>query len=113
MASPKNPTSSTVTATEVHEPAAKTAARSLSAREEKAVRMRAGASFSKTQPLPRRGQANEEARAELAALEIELTQKLASAAPPAAAPGPKKAAPAASTRTKEKDKIVRALRRLK
>ena len=109
MASPKNPTSSTVTTTEVRE-LLRTAAQSLSAREEKVVRMRNGAAFSKTQPLPRRGQANEEARAELFALEVELSQKLMARAPKA---GVAKAAPAASTRTKEKDKIVRALRRLK
>ena len=55
---------------------------------------------------------SKKARAELAALEIELTQKLAARAA-AAAPSAKKSAPAAATRTKEKDKIVRALRRLK
>jgi hypothetical protein len=111
MASPKNPTSSTVTTTEVRE-LLRTAAQSLSAREEKVVRMRAGASIVKTAPLPRRGQKNEEARAELAAMEIELVQKLAARAE-AAAPKKGSAAPVAATRTKEKDKIVRALRRLK
>jgi len=113
MASPKNPSSSTVTATEVRE-LLRTAAKSLSAREEKVVRMRAGAAFSKTQPLPRRGQgpgdAGAEARAELFALEAELAQKLA-----ARAASSSKKAPRATTatRSKEKDKIVRALRRLK
>jgi hypothetical protein len=56
--------------------------------------------------LPRRGLDNPEARAELLALEIELKQKLA-----ARSVGTKAAAPA--VRTKEKDKIIRALRRLK
>jgi len=111
MASPKNPTSSTVTTTEVRE-LLRTAAHSLSAREEKAVRMRTGASIAKTVPLPRRGQKNEEARAELAAIEIELVQKLAARAE-ATTPKKSPAAPVAATRTKEKDKIVRALRRLK
>ena len=110
MASQKNP-SSTVTATEVRE-LLRTAAESLSAREEKVVRMRAGASVSKTAPLPRRGQKHEEARAELFALEAELVQKLAARAQVAKKPAAA-AAPAATTRSKEKDKIVRALRRLK
>ncbi len=108
MASPKNP-SSTVTTTEVRE-LLRTAAQSLSAREEKVVRMRGGASIAKTQALPRRGQGNEESRAELLALELELSQKLSARA---AAQRAKKPAAQASTRTKEKDKIVRALRRLK
>jgi hypothetical protein len=111
MASPKNPTSSTVTTTEVRE-LLRTAAQSLSAREEKVVRMRTGASIVKTAPLPRRGQKNEDARAELAAIEIELVQKLAARAE-VAAPKKGSTSPVAATRTKEKDKIVRALRRLK
>ncbi len=96
--------SSTITSQEVRE-LLRTAARQLSAREEKAVRMRSGTSLDRSQPLPRRGQNNPEARAELMALEIELKQKLLArgAAPSAAAP----------VRTKEKDKIIRALRRLK
>ena len=96
--------SSTITSEEVRE-LLRTAARQLSAREEKAVRMRSGTSLDRSQPLPRRGQNNPEAQAELMALEIELRQKLLAraVAPSAAAP----------VRTKEKDKIIRALRRLK
>jgi hypothetical protein len=97
--------SSTITSTEVRE-LLRTAAKQLSAREEKALRMRSGTSLDRSQALPRRGQANPEARAELMALEIELQRKLA-----ARAEAPEK--PAAPVRTKEKDKIIRALRRLK
>jgi hypothetical protein len=99
--------SSTMTSTEVRE-LLRTAARQLSAREEKALRMRSGAGVGRNEPLPRRGQDNPDAKAELMALEIELTQKLA-----ARAAGTKTTAAAAPTRTKEKDKIIRALRRLK
>ncbi len=95
--------SSTITSTEVRE-LLRTAAKQLSAREEKALRMRSGTGVGRGEPLPRRGQENPEARAELLALEIELKQKLA------ARTAPSKAAP---VRTKEKDKIIRALRRLK
>jgi len=108
MASQKTP-SSTVTTTEVRE-LLRTAALNLSAREEKIARMRSGASIDKTLPLPRRGQANAEARSELLALEIELAQKLGARAAAAVSQRP---APVAATRAKEKDKIVRALRRLK
>ena len=101
-----NKSSSTITSTEVRE-LLRTAAKQLSAREEKALRMRSGASLGKSEPLPRRGQDNPEARAELLALELELKQKLASRTQPPAT----KSAPA--VRTKEKDKIIRALRRLK
>jgi hypothetical protein len=97
--------SSTITSEEVRE-LLRTAARQLSAREEKAVRMRSGTSLDPSQPLPRRGQNNPEARAELMALEIELKQKLL-------ARGGATSAAAAPVRTKEKDKIIRALRRLK
>lgn len=99
------PSSSTITSTEVRE-LLRTAAKELSAREEKALRMRSGVSPGRTEPLPRRGQQSAEARAELLALEIDLKQKLM------ARPGKSKAA-AAPVRTKEKDKIIRALRRLK
>lgn len=105
--------SSTITSTEVRE-LLRNAAKQLSAREEKALRMRNGASVDLKTPLPQRGQDNPEARAELLALEIELKQKLA------ARPGSKtKAEPPANAKaelpvkTKEKDKIIRALRRLK
>jgi len=99
--------SSTITSTEVRE-LLRTAAKQLSAREEKALRMRSGAGLARTEPLPRRGQDNAESRAELLALELELKQKLAartSKKTTAAAPS--------AVRTKEKDKIIRALRRLK
>jgi len=95
--------STTMTSTEVRELLRIAAAR-LSAREEKTVRMRSGTSLGRNEVLPRRGQNHPEARAELLALEIELTQKLqARAAKGVASP----------VRTKEKDKIIRALRRLK
>ncbi len=97
--------STTITSAEVRE-LLRTAARQLSAREEKTVRMRSGMSLGRNEVLPRRGQDIPEARAELLALEIELKQKLA-----ARSAGTKGAAPA--VRTKEKDKIIRALRRLK
>ena len=99
--------SSTITATEVRE-MLRTAAQRLSAREEKALRMRTGVGLDRGEPLPRRGQENPEARAELMALELELVRKLADRQGTAAAP---KAG--AAVRTKEKDKIIRALRRLK
>ena len=98
--------SSTITSTEVRE-LLRTAARQLSAREEKALRMRSGASIGRNEVLPRRGQGNPEAQAELLALEIELKQKLAARS---VATKTKAGAP---VRTKEKDKIIRALRRLK
>ena len=99
--------SSTITSTEVRE-LLRTASKQLSAREEKTLRMRSGAGLARTEPLPRRGQDNPEARAELMALELELKQKLA------ARTGRKTTAAAPSTvRNKEKDKIIRALRRLK
>jgi hypothetical protein len=115
MVSPKN-SSGTITSTEVRT-LLRAAATSLSAREEKALRMRTGAALPKNQPLPRRGQTNPDARAELLSLEAELVQKLAARAA-AAKPARKaeaKAAPAArsTTRTKEKEKIIRALKRLK
>ena len=95
--------STTMTSTEVRELLRIAAAR-LSAREEKTVRMRSGTSLGKNEVLPRRGQNHPEARAELLALEIELKQKLRERSA-RSAPSP--------VRTKEKDKIIRALRRLK
>jgi hypothetical protein len=65
--------------------------------------MREGVGLEKGMPLPRRGQNHPAARAELAALEIELKRKLAERA----------GAQAQGVRTKEKDKIIRALKRLK
>jgi len=98
--------STTITSTEVRE-LLRTAASRLSAREEKTVRMRSGASLGNNEPLPRRGQEHPEARAQLLALEIELKEKLAERA------AASRAAAVAPVRTKEKDKIIRALRRLK
>ena len=92
----------TVTSTEVRE-MLRTAAQRLTAREEKALRMRQGAGLDRGAPLPRRGQNDPQVRAELLAIEIELTRKLSERTQSAAAP----------VRTKEKDKIIRALRRLK
>jgi len=68
--------STTITSAEVRQ-LLRAAARQLSAREEKTVRMRSGMSLGRNEVLPRRGQENPEARAELLALEIELKQKLA------------------------------------
>jgi hypothetical protein len=94
--------SGTTTTSEVRD-LLRAAAASLSAREEKAVRMSAGVGIDPTAPLPRRGQGNPEARAELLALELTLKQKLAERALAAEQP----------VRLREKDKIIRALRRLK
>ena len=92
----------TITSTQVRD-MLRTAAQRLSSREEKALRMREGVSLDPTMPLPRRGQTHPDARADLLALELELQQKLEARAQASAAP----------VRTKEKDKIIRALRRLK
>ena len=100
--------SNTITSTEVRE-LLRTAAKQLSGREEKALRMRSGTGLGRSDVLPRRGQDNPETRAELLALEIELKEKLAARG----TPGAKKAAAATPVRAKEKDKIIRALRRLK
>jgi hypothetical protein len=94
--------SGTTTTSEVRD-LLRAAAERLSAREEKAVRMSAGVGIDPTAPLPRRGQGNPEARAELFALELTLKQKLDERARAAAQP----------VRLREKDKIIRALRRLK
>ena len=99
--------SSTMTSTEVRE-LLRTAAKQLSGREEKALRMRTGKGLGRDEVLPRRGQDNPESQAELMALEIELKQKLA-----ARAAGKKTTAAATPLPSKEKDKIIRALRRLK
>jgi hypothetical protein len=92
----------TVTSTEVRE-ILRTAAQRLSAREEKALRMRQGAGLDPKAPLPQRGLGNAAARADLLALEVELVRKLDERAQASATP----------VRTREKDKIIRALRRLK
>ena len=93
---------STITSTQVRD-MLRIAAQRLSAREEKALRMREGVGLDPTAPLPRRGQTHPDARAELLALEMELIRKLDSRTEAASTP----------VRTKEKDKIIRALRRLK
>jgi hypothetical protein len=100
------PTQGTITSTEVRALLSK-AAKTLSAREEKALRMRHGAGVGLGEPLPRRGQEHPDARAELLALEIDLRNKQAARgqAGPTAAASPQP--------SRSKDKIVRALRRLK
>ena len=107
----KGSSGTTTQTTEVREMLRKAAER-LSAREEKAVRMRTGAGVDLKTALPRRGK-TVEGRAELTALEIELTRKLqerASQQERATAPA---AGEAPQVRTRAKDKIIRALRRLK
>ena len=102
---PNKPTAGTTTSTEVRE-LLRVAGQKLSAREEKALRMLQGAGVGLNEPLPRRGQKHPEAKAELQALEIELREQLkARAAAKAQAPAPQP--------SRSKDKIVRALRRLK
>lgn len=95
--------SNTITSAEVRE-LLRIAARRLTAREEKTVRMRSGVSLGRGELLPRRGQNHPEAKAELLAMEIELKQKLAARSQKGST---------TQVRTKEKDKIIRALRRLK
>ena len=75
----------------------------LRARLERGDKLRIKLGLDPTAPLPRRGQTHPDARAELLAMEMELIRKLASRSEVAAAP----------VRTREKDKIIRALRRLK
>lgn len=106
--SPRNP-SGTITTTEVRD-LLRTAAEKLSAREEKAVRMTQGMGLDPTAPLPRRGQEHPEARAELAALELDLLRKLDERK--GAAQLQSRAAPVPA-QSRQKDKIIRALRRLK
>jgi hypothetical protein len=114
MVSPRN-SSGTITSNQVRD-LLRTAADQLSAREEKALRMSHAAPLagnSLKDPLPRRGQQHPEAQAELVSLEIELTQKLALRGASERPRAPESQAQAHPTRTKEKDKIIRALRRLK
>jgi hypothetical protein len=102
--------SGTTTRTEVRK-ILQTAAERLGAREEKALRMRTGAGIDAEAALPRRGTKSVETKAELTALEIELRRKLAErngAGPERAEPEP-----TPQVRTRAKDKIIRALRRLK
>ena len=89
----------------------RTAAEPLSAREEKAVRMRTGTGIDAEAALPRRGTKSVETQAELTALEIELTRKLAGRN--AASPEHTEPDRTPQVRTRAKDKIIRALRRLK
>jgi hypothetical protein len=108
----KGSSGTTTQTTEVREMLRKAADR-LSGREEKAVRMRAGVALDLETALPRRGK-TAEARAELTALELELTRKLAERAAPQQARAPEPApAEGPQVRTRAKDKIIRALRRLK
>ncbi|MFL5292763.1 MAG: hypothetical protein ACJ79U_14695 [Myxococcales bacterium] len=65
--------------------------------------MRTGTGIDAEAALPRRGTKSVETSAELTALEIELTRKLAERTPE----------PQPQVRTRAKDKIIRALRRLK
>ncbi len=108
--SPRN-SSGTITTTEVRG-LLRTAAEKLSAREEKALRMSQGAGVDPEAALPRRGQEHPEARAELAALELELLRKLSARSGVLAGEPAAKASPSPS-QSKQKDKIIRALRRLK
>ena len=107
----KGSSGTTTQTSEVREMLRKAAER-LSAREEKTVRMRTGAGIDVKTALPRRGK-TADARAELTALEIELTRKLlerSSAERSAPEPQPVETP---QVRTRAKDKIIRALRRLK
>jgi hypothetical protein len=88
----------TTTRTEVRK-VLRTAAERLSAREEKAVRMRTGSGIDAEAALPRRGTKSVEATAELTALEIELTRKLAERNGATREPEPQ-------VRTRAKDKII-------
>jgi hypothetical protein len=88
--------STTMTSSEVME-LLRTAARRLSAREDKVVRMRSGTSLGRNEVLPRRGQDNPEARAELLAIELELKQKLQARTAAAR--------PSATVRTKERTRL--------
>jgi hypothetical protein len=80
-------------------------ARELAADEEKAMRMRLGASLGPTHVLERVGQELDDAQIELLAFEIEAYLKLKERARARAEPAP------APSRAKEK--IIRALRRKK
>ena len=114
--------SSTVTAKEVKAALEKT--RTLSAEEEKVLRMRHGAGASSTRaPLPRAAGDNEELGDELLVIEMQLLKAMRARAggkpvasannkqvmAPAPAPTPTKATASNAT----KDKIVRALRKKK
>ncbi|MCP3163065.1 hypothetical protein [Myxococcus qinghaiensis] len=109
--------SSTVTAKEVKAALEKT--RTLTAEEEKALRMRHGAGASSTRaPLPRAAGDNEELGDELLVIEMQLMKAMRARAAAAKTPATKAAAPEAP-RAREtaanptKDKIVRALRKKK
>jgi hypothetical protein len=107
----KGSSGTTTQTTEVRE-MLRNAAEQLNAQEEKAVRMRTGAGVELKTALPRRGK-TAEARAELTALEIELTRKLAARNAARQPVQESKDETAPQVRTRAKDKIIRALRRLK
>ncbi|WP_338873617.1 hypothetical protein [Myxococcus stipitatus] len=105
--------SSTVTAKEVKAALEKT--RTLSAEEEKVLRMRHGAGASSTQaPLPRAAGDNAELADELLVIEMQLMKAMRARAA-AKTQAPKAAAPQAreTAANPTKDKIVRALRKKK
>ncbi|MBU8894354.1 hypothetical protein DRW03_31570 [Corallococcus sp. H22C18031201] len=102
--------SSTVTAKEVK--AALEKSTTLTAEEEKALRMRHGAGASSTRaPLPRAAGNNEELADELLVIEMQLMKAMRARAAQARATAPKAtvAVPKAAANP-TKDKIVRALR---
>src|SRR2546430_13171251 len=107
----KGSSGTTTQTTEVREMLRKAAER-LSAREEKTVRMRTGAGIDVKTALPRRGK-TADARAELTALEIELTRKLLERSSAERRAPESQPVEAPQVRTRAKDKIIRALRRLK
>lgn len=80
----------------------------LGAEEEKAMRMRLGASLPRSAPLERKVLAGSDAELELLAVEIEAFLHLRARAAPAPRPAPARGAPQDS---RVKEKIVRALRK--
>ncbi|MCE9669479.1 hypothetical protein LY474_16840 [Myxococcus stipitatus] len=108
--------SSTVTAKEVKAALEKT--RTLTAEEEKVLRMRHGAGASSTRaPLPRAAGDNAELADELLVIEMQLMKAMRARAGAKAAAtatkAPVAAAPRESAANPTKDKIVRALRKKK
>ena len=82
--------------------------RTLSAEEERVLRMRHGGKVAKEAPLPRAAAGNAELEDELLVLEMQLLRQLRARKAPAATA---RVEPAGDSRTK--DKIVRTLRRKK
>jgi hypothetical protein len=72
-----------------------------------------GASLDPATVLPRRGQEHPEARAELAALEIDLLRRISAHSDALAEVEPAAKAGPPPSQSKQKEKIIRALRRLK